>query len=262
MGGTQSKATVTSLQQTITNISSSVIQSCAVNSTQDQNVESTQWAWFGSNSATVKQSTDIDFKCATNSSKQTDLQNQVTSAIVNGSSSNGIALFSAFGNTKAQATTNVNNIVTTNLTMTNIQQTYISVKNEQKGMFSQVAIFGSNTVDVTQGSSIFARAVNEILENAGIYNTIANHVENTASATEENPLQFLADIFTGAASTAMYIVIAIVLIIIALGFGIVFMGKSATSGEYEGGIEATDVDPEDNLGELDPDLPYEDFADV
>lgn len=260
MGGTNSKASVESLQQTVTNISYSIAQSCASSSDQNQEVTSTQWSWFGSNSASVTQTTDIDFTCTTKSNKQTDLQNQIVSAIANSSDSNGIALFSAFGRTKAEATTNIRGIVTTNLTMSNIQQTYISVKNSQKGFFSQVAIFGSNKVDVTQGASVFARAVNEILETSGIYQTIESHIENSASATEENPLQFLADIFTGAASTAMYIVIGIILIIIALGLGIVFAGKSVTGGSDPDSNEQSE--PTDNIdsSEIDPDLVYEDFS--
>lgn len=261
MGGTNSKSSIGSLQQTITNISYNVAQSCAVNSDQNQEVTSTQWSWFGSNSATVSQTTDIDFTCATKSNKQTDLQNQIISAIANSSDANGVALFSAFGRTKAEAVSNINNTVTTNLTMSNIQQTYINVKNSQKGFFSQVAIFGSNRVDVTQGASIFARAVNEIIESAGIYQTIESHIENSASSKEENPLQFLANIFTGAASTAMYIVIGIILIIIMLGLGIVFAGKSIGGGdEIESYIDQDE--PNDNIdaSEVDPDLIYIDYS--
>lgn len=264
MGGTNSKSSVESLQETVTNIAYSIAQSCASSSDQNQEVTSSQLSLFGINNASVTQTTDIDFTCATKSNKQTDLQNQIVSAISNSSDSNGIALFSAFGRTKAEATVNIRNIVTTNLTMSNIQQTYIIIKNSQTGFFSQTAIFGSNYVDVTQGASIFARAVNEILETSGIYQTIESHIENSASATEKNPLQFLADIFTGAATTAMYIVIGIILIIIALGLGIVFAGKSIDGGldpDSDGQLSNL-TEPTDNIdsSEIDPDLVYEDFS--
>lgn len=253
MGGTKSKSAVQSLQQSITNISSSISQTCAASVDQDQDTTATQWSLFGSNSAKVSQSTDIDFKCMNNSKTQASLQNQIANAIVNSSDSKGIALFSAFGSTKAEATVNVNNIVTTNLTISNIQQTYIAIKNKQKSFFSQLAIFGSNSVDVTQGASVFAQAVNEILDNAGVFNTITTHIDNTSSASETNPLQFLADMVNGISSSIMYVVIAIILIIAMLFLGLLFAGKS---------ISGADEDPIDNIdeSELDPALIYEDFS--
>ena len=231
MGGTESTAAVSSVSEAISNVAMQSAQTCEVAASQDQslNVVNTGFKLWGSYK--LEQTSDIRTECFSDVAKQVDLQNKIISAISQTASSSNIALLGAFGKSNATAQANLSNIVRQNITMSNIQRSYTTIKQNQAASFTNSGVIGFEQVELTQGSKIFAAATLPEVDRAGIFNTIEAYVDQTTTASMENPLDFIAKaigaVTSGITST---FILFIVLVIVAIGGGVYLLSAMGDAG--------------------------------
>lgn len=218
MGATESKTTVQSLSEAITNVAASTVQSCEVSSTQNQsvNVVNTGIRLWGSYK--LDQQSDIQSSCFSDVTKQTQLQNRIIDTISQATSASSVAVLSSFGPTNSSASANLSNIVRNNIKMSNIQQSYNEIKQNQSASFTNSGVIGFEQVELTQGAKIFAAATLQEMDKAGIFNTIESHIDQTSKATVENPLDFISKAI-GAVTEGITSTILVFVIIIAIAIG-------------------------------------------
>ncbi len=235
MGGTESKTTISALSEQISTIASETVQNCVVNTSQDQliNVNNTGWKW--SSNINVEQQTEVSSTCFSDLNKQTDLQNRIQNAIEQASTASGVALLSAFGKDSASASTELRSLIRSNVTMSNIQSNYNTIRQTQQVTYSNSGIVVFDTVNVTQGAKVFAAATLQQIDRSGIFNTIQSHIEQTTEATSTNPLDFIAKAIGAIGNVfSQPIMLFILLICLVIVGGIalayfVFSGPSSTT---------------------------------
>ena len=209
------------------------VQSCetTTDQSQDLTVVNEGWKLFGS--YRLEQQSEINAPCFSDTKKQIDLQNKIITAITQASSANSIALLGAFGSSTSEATANLTNIVRNQITMSNIQQSYSSIKQQQSAKFINKGVIGFEQAELVQGAKLFAAATLQEVDKAGIFNTISSYVDQKSTASQENPLEFIAraigNVVNGISSTMMWIVI---IIAVAL-FGIIAVMKMLTPEERD-----------------------------
>lgn len=233
MGGSESKTTINALSEQITNIASDTVQSCVTTTSQDQLINIVNTGWKLTSNINVEQQTQVSSSCFSDLNKQTELQNKIQNAIAQSSTASGVALISAFGASTADATANLRNRIVNNITMSNIQRNYNEIRQNQQVTYSNAGVIGFDTVNVTQGAKVFAAATLQQLDRAGIFNDIANAIDQKATATTENPLDFIAKIVGSVGSVLMQPIILFILFIAVICLGIVFVmygGSSMFSG--------------------------------
>lgn len=228
-GGSSSSAVVNALQSTITNIAYNAVQSCDNQVTQNQTTNISGGLLSVGGATNVTQTTSVDFECMQKSGAMTNLQNQVISAISNSSTASGVALLSAFGASKTEATSNLTTLVQNNLSVSNIQNNYNLIRqNQTTNIASSLLNFGS-TVNVSQGASVFMSAVQNVMNNSGIYNTIQAKLDQTSTATTSNPLSFLAGLLTAPVLIFCFVFVLIIAAIV--------LSRFASNGGIGGGCD-------------------------
>jgi hypothetical protein len=237
MGGSESKSTVKTLSKQITDIAISTVQTCETNSRQSQtvNVANTGFKLWGSYK--MEQETDISVSCFNDTQKQTDLQNKLISTISQTNSANGVAIISAFGSSSTNAKANLTNIIRNNITMSNIQKTYNSIRQAQTINFSNSGVVLFEQADLMQGSKLFAASVLKEIDKAGIFNSIENKIDQENTATTSNPLDFISDILSGISMSIIIIIMAFILVIFAISVGAYFILRSGEETKGETKVE-------------------------
>jgi hypothetical protein len=225
MGGTESKAAVSSVSSAISNVVMSTVQSCEVAATQDQNLTVVNSGIRFWGSYTLEQKSEIRADCFSDVKKQTELQNNIINTISQAVSSSNIALLGAFGSTTAIATTNLTNIVRNNVSMSNIQQSYNAIKQKQTASFTNSGVIGFEQVELTQGAKIFAAATLQEVDKAGIFNTISSFVDQKTTAKTENPLDFIAKAIGAIGDTVMSYAYVFIFLIIAIIVGVIALPR-------------------------------------
>lgn len=229
MGNTKSKAAVASVSAQINEIARNTVQSCEISSTQSQTGDIVNHGWSFWLNVKLEQKTDISASCFSDIAKQTQLQNEVINTISNASTADGVALLPAFGSTTSSARTNLTNIIRNKITMSNIQRSYTSIRQDQSIKFTNTGVAVFTNVELTQGAKLFAAAALKELDNAGIFNSIANHVDQKSKATTDLPL----NIFGPLTTYAIYFIMFIVMIITgAIAYS--FIGDSDDSSPKKG----------------------------
>jgi hypothetical protein len=230
MGGTASSSVINELSQNISNISSSIVQSCEVISTQNQNlnVTNTGFKLFGGYSLT--QQTEINNKCFSDAKKQTDLQQQIYNEIAQSATSQGVALLGAFGKDTSTAQANLKRIIQTNITMQNIQKNYNQIKQNQSATFSNSGIVLLETVDLNQGAKVFAAATLSTLDQAKVFDTITGYVDQSSTTKTENPLDFIGKAIGAFASGVSGTFFIFIFLIIAAIIGVVVLFRLMGAG--------------------------------
>lgn len=203
MGASESKTVVNNLAEVSANIAMSTMQDCSTTSSisQEVNIDNKGWNVFGRTN--VAQSSVIDAKCYSDVNRQTDMQNKLIDAIKQAATSENVSLLGAFGNTVSSAEANLTQIVRNNITFKNIQQAYNEIQMDQKVNYQNSGVSIFSTVDISQGSQIFAAATLKEMDNAKIFNDIANYVDQQAKSTVKNPF----DIFGGIGRTLIIVAV-------------------------------------------------------
>jgi len=231
MGASESKTTINSLSQTISNISMTTVQDCMVSSDQSQTFEMVNTGFSFGGTTRLVQETDVSSRCFSDVSKQTDLQQKLVQAIEQETDATNTGLLGAFGNTTAEAKANLKTIIETNITMSNIQNSYNTIKQTQSVKFRNEGTMLFRDVELVQGGKLFAAAVLKEVDNAGIFSTIEAHVDQKAKSTVDSPFQFVADIVgdvAGTISTGFMFYILLIGGAILLFF---YMSRGGSSGQ-------------------------------
>lgn len=226
MGGTSSKAEIDQLSQNITTIASNAVMRCQTNINQNQHVviENTGVSLFSTYK--FKQASTISSSCVQDTALQAKIQNDIINAITNSSSAEGVAMMSAFGNTDAEASAKLKNIVQTNVTMNNIMENYNNISQSQDiTVLNRGGLVVAQNVEAVQGAEIFAAATLKTVQDAGVLTTIQTKLDQDAAAKSTNPLDFLGNLFGSIALAIGAVIIFFILIIV----GLVFFVRNAKS---------------------------------
>lgn len=148
-------------------------------------------------------------ECFSDVRKQMDLQARLINDIMQESTTEGQAVWPAFGSNQSEAANTIKNIVENNVTMNNIQRSYMEIRQNQAVNFRNEGVMAFSDVEIAQGNKLFAAATLKEVERAGIFTAIENYVDQTSSSRTAGPLEFLGD-------AGMYIIAAIVFIIIVV----------------------------------------------
>lgn len=213
MGSNSSKSTVQNISEQITNVAMSSVQDCAVISNQKQtlDVSNSGFRLFGSYKAT--QTTDVTSQCFSDVNRESRLQNEIINAISQATTASGQSVLPAFGPNRAKALSSVTNIIRNNVTMSNIQKTYTSIRQSQNAKISNSGVVLFETVDLTQGATVFAAATLQEVVKSGVLNTIQNHIDQTTTAKTESPL---AGLFSGASLMILIFFVFVAIIAVAI----------------------------------------------
>jgi hypothetical protein len=196
MGSQSATLTMNNLNERITNVTTTAIQKCEVNVAQDQNQVVNLGGWFSAGtSVSAVQNTEISSKCFSNSALQSKIQDQIVNEIAATTDASGVSALPAFGDTSAEQTYNLKNIIRNNVTMTNIQKNYTKILQRQKQQINANTTFQfGTTLTATQGSKAFSDAVLQTLMDSGVTSAIQTQLQASASATSANPLAVLSSI--------------------------------------------------------------------
>lgn len=213
MGNTTSaKSEVNNLSKTISDISMQVIQDCVVNSTQNQNVNLSNSGFRLFGTTNIEQETTINSSCFSDTRRQTTLQNEIANNILNSTTSDGVALWPAFGSTKSAAQTTINNLIKTHVNMDSIQRNYNSIIQNLNVNASNSGVELGMTYNIKQGATIFAAATLKQVTSAGVFNRVSSYVEQSAAAKTSGPFDFIGNIATA------FIVFFVVIMVIFLAY--------------------------------------------
>lgn len=217
MGGSESKAVVKKLSQDISNIVSQSVQECTVASDQTQVVTSNNWGFKLFSSTKVVQQTDIASSCFSDTKKQTEIQNKIIDRIAQGASGESVALLGAFGQSEAEALTNLTHLVKTNVTMENIQRTYNAIRQQQSVSFNNSGVVLFESADILQGSKVFSMAVLQILDNAGVFNQIQSYIDQETKSEQGGLFDFITDWIW------LWVLVVIVFVVVVGGVSAVWL---------------------------------------
>lgn len=214
MGGSQSKTVVNQLSQQISNIATSIVQNCEVAANQSQNliVNNSGFKFWGSYK--LEQQSDINSQCFSDLNKQTQLQNQIEQTISQATTSQNVALLGAFGSSTSSARANLKNIIQNNITMNNIQNSYNSIRQSQNASFSNSGVVIIESVELIQGSKLFAAAVLKEIDKTGIFNSVSSYVDQQAKSSQENPLDFISKSISSVAEIVFLFIFVVIIIIV------------------------------------------------
>lgn len=231
MGGSQSKTTISSLTEAISDIAMETVQSCEVVVQQEQNVviRNSGFSWGGDRK--IAQTTAITQECFSDVQREAALQNKIIDAISQSTTSSSIAVLGAFGSSQANASANLTNIVRNNVKMTNIQKTYSEIKQAQTITYENSGISIADRLDISQGAQAFAAATIKEVEKAGIFNTIEEHIDQTAAAKQENPLDFIAKAIGAVGDVVSSVAFLWIFFIAAVVLGGVMLFRALGSGD-------------------------------
>ncbi len=222
MGGSQSKAAIAQVQEQITNSAITISSAYTMTVTQTQSSNTSQFTLFGSNSNKTTQVSVVNFQQSNIQDMQQQLQTAVTNSINQTLSAKSIALIGALGTASTSAQAKIQTAIKSSLTISQISSTYAAISNEQKNKTSQFSLFGFNTNETSQGATILAQSVIQNLANQGVFTELESLIDQQGTATQENPLSFLADIFKGINTTILLFIggfiLIIILIFVSLGY--------------------------------------------
>lgn len=218
MGNNTAKSTVQNISEQITNVAMSSVQDCTVATKQSQklDVSNSGFRLFGSYKAT--QATDVKSQCFSDVNRQSSLQNGIINAITQATTATGQSVLPAFGSTKSKAISNVTNIIRNNVNMSNIQKTYNSIKQKQSAKISNSGVVLFESVDLSQGATVFAAATLQEVVKSGVLNTISNHIDQDTTAKTESPLSGL---FDGLNAMAMIFLFIVILVLAGVGYWVI-----------------------------------------
>jgi len=220
MGSSHSSTVINDLVKSITNISTNIVQDCVVNSTQSQTTSINNSGFTLGQSIGVSQATTISDLCWSSTNLQTKLQNEIINTIQQAAKSNSIALLPTLSGSSSDASTVIKDLITTNVTLSNIQKNYNDIVQKQNTSISNSGLTFLQSIDVTQGAKVFAAATLQTVADTGILNSISQALDQTSTASTNSPLDIFAGMNLGA--YGVYIVVFLVVIAIAI-FGYHYM---------------------------------------
>lgn len=216
MGQSASTQAVQKATTDLTEIVSKSMISCEVNSKQKQSAVRNNSGFVLSQSTNMQQTTTINSSCFSDITKQTEIQNKITDYFKQNASATGSGSLLPSSNSAVNKT-NIANVIKNNVTMENIQKQFNLIKQNQSATTNNSGVILIDSVNMTQGAQVFAAATMKVLDNAGVFNAIETHAEQTASSTT-----------LGMFGGFTYVIYGI-LILIGLGIALRFFRNSSTN---------------------------------
>jgi hypothetical protein len=203
MGGTQSKTSIAVTNQTaISSITQNIMQ-CVSTATQNQLIGA---GFVGGNvdisNVTLSQGTAINTSCVMQSNVQSSITADLGTALAQAAASAGQAALSAFGNTQSQAASNITNRLNIAISNTNLQQDFNNATQNQNIEFGVVeGNFIMHNVTISQTASVVAQNLLNTQAYSSVVGTVANTIQQSANASEANPIAGIIDAVGGSISS-------------------------------------------------------------
>jgi hypothetical protein len=226
MGNNKSKTTTEQISQNISNIASNTVQDCLVQAYQTQQVALVNEGWSFGSSYKVTQQSDVSMKCFSDVQKQMELQSRLINDIMQETTAEGQSIWPAFGSNRSEAANTIKNIVESNITLNNIQRSYMEIRQEQNVSFNNKGVMAFSDVEIAQGNKLFAAATLKEVERAGIFTAIENYVDQTAASSTAGPFDSLLNTF-GSVGTVLIIAFVFIVVVI-LGILATFYWRGKT----------------------------------
>jgi hypothetical protein len=190
MGGVSSKTTVDVLNEICTQVTMDSMMDCSGVATQDQMV-SFQNVKGDVNISNVNmtQGVAVDLNCVMSANKQSDIADKVAAAIAQNADSKGQAVLSLFGNTKADATSNVKNQLMSRISANTSQELTAQINQQQTIVAANVG--GSvvmTNVSMDQSARLVASSLMKTATYSAVINDSASKMDQKASSEEKNPI--------------------------------------------------------------------------
>jgi len=176
----------------------------------------------------MKQGSTVNIRSLMSSDVQSKIQNDIATAIVQKAESKGISLIGALGRTKSEVRSRIRSILRTNVRIDNIQEEYNNAIQRQElnvGWVKGNVVIGN--VDMEQTMKMTAEILMTSTSYAVALNKIANSVEQTATAKQEN---FLDPIMKTISSVTGKIALVVGGIVIAGAIVMIFVAKYFFTG--------------------------------
>lgn len=164
--------------------------------------------------SSTKQKAVLSQKCVEDFKFDANIIQDITSKIKQEAAANGIALLSALQGTNAEAVSSVQTNIQTNVTENVIKQSMSNISQYQPFNIQGSFVVGTSA---EQSASMLQQDIVNHLTSINFAQSVASDVDQKATSTVANPLDFLKDIF-GAIGTAwmMVIMIAVVISVIVI----------------------------------------------
>ena len=214
-GGSKSSTRSTVISSLVTDIIAKNVMECRVQGKMMQDLSQTGNRNVAKN-IVMRQSYTLNMECLQSSENMNRLQTEVANAVKQAAETQSIALLSVLGSSNSEIDNVIQNSVANNLTFENIQQQI-----GQMSMNQSIMQYGSKNiiegVFMEQLSDTVRNAAQNITQKIDVIQKIENTNQQDAKATQENPFQFLADMFGDLMSGGTIIIIVIVIAVIILG---------------------------------------------
>jgi len=190
MGGVSSKTTVDVLNEICTQVTMDSMMECSGVATQDQMIafQNIKGDVTISN-VNMSQGVAVDLTCLMTANKQSDIADKVAAAIGQNADSKGQAFLSLFGNTKADATSNLKNQIMNRLSATTTEELKAQINQQQAIVAANVGgTVVMRNVSMDQSAKMVASSLMKTATYSSVINESANKMDQKSSAEEKNPI--------------------------------------------------------------------------
>lgn len=225
MGGSKSKVLTDIVNRTTAEVIVENMQQCQANSSQDQsNISQGGISLFN----TQTQELSLNLSCAANFQMNTDIVQKIANKIQQEAEAKSVALLDLVSGSRAEANLYLKNEIGAKVSTQLVQNTVVSLKQSQEmGAISNrygTAVQVGNIQK--QSADAVVEAIMESVANTSLATNIVNNTSQTATASQENPLDFL----TGWVKwVAIFFVVLLVVIFGTVIYG--FFGSDDNSNQ-------------------------------
>lgn len=218
MGGSTSKNTTSVITEAATDALARSIMECRTTGRQTQDVSQIGSGNVVRNVA-MRQSYVLNMDCVQNAETVAKMQDEVVNAIKQKAESESVGILGALGSSRSEVDTQIRNSVKTSLTFENITRQIGSMTQSQS-----IFQYGTNNliegVSMEQLSTVIRNASQSIVQSMEIIKTLGNKADQSTVAKQQNPFQFLVDMFNSliTGGTLMTIVVVIAAVTVAFIF--------------------------------------------
>lgn len=223
MGGTSSKTTSQILHDIAVNATMNSVQSCATVASSNQMIALNNVKGNVTISGTtLTQGSSIDMSCVMHADKTADISNAVATAISQYADSQGQAVLSALGSTKAEATSNITNRFQNNINANTEVEVNNNISQNQSITADNIGgnvVIANVTLD--QSARITAQALMQSTAFSSVINDSATKMDQSSKSKETTIIDTIVNgvksFFNGVAG----IITAGVVVFLLIGFVLV-----------------------------------------
>lgn len=214
MGGTESKTTSAIVNEIAMDVAQESISRCIQSATQEQLIAIEGVSKDVVISGTkMRQGSSVNMQCVLSAEMQADIQSKIAQQIAQMAESKGIALLSALGRTKGEASTVIKQMFSASVKQSTVQETIMQTF--QKQAITVANVGGKVVVKDTDMDQTLEMTAKAIISSSGYSKTIsdiATAIDQSAATEETGPLDTLFSMIKGVASSWIFMILGIVVV--------------------------------------------------